>query len=201
MASLGARPLRRCARCGREGRNAFRTIAADRWDVWICTHEETCVARMHQVHRSHATRHNAPRTSGSAFDAGERPVCVIGVDADAVDDVASLVAGLTAADVDALVLSRASLNRLSRRDYALVVAIVRETDPVALVNDLTRRLLPFRRRAVPVIVACPTATMSPAVRTLAGATASVRITRPVDAPALLDALAATTETRLARSAS
>jgi hypothetical protein len=182
------RPLRRCSRCGREGRNAFRRIVPG-MDVWLCTHEETCVTRMRHRHRNGGGRPAADDDGLLAgFDAGERPICVIGSDPAGVDELAAMLEALSAADVDRLDLSPRSLMRLGRRDWALVVADLRATDPLALVNDLTRRLVPVRRQQVPVVVVRDDGDLRPSLETLLLLAATATIVRPIHPVTLLDAL-------------
>jgi hypothetical protein len=163
-------------------------------DVWFCTHEETCVARMRHRHR------NGGRPTGEAdgllvgFDAGERPICVIGSDPAGVDGLAAMLEALSTGDVARLDLSPRSLMLLARRDWALVVADLRATDPLALVNDLTRRLAPVRRQQVPVVVVRDDGDLRPSLESLLMLAATASIVRPIHPVALLDALSGRADT-------
>jgi hypothetical protein len=163
-------------------------------DVWLCTHEETCVTRMRHRHRNGGRSVQDGDGLLAGFDAGERPICVIGSDRRAVDELAAMLEALSAADVERLDLSPRSLMRLGRRDWALVVGDLRPTDPLALVNDLTRRLAPVRRQQVPVIVVRDAGDLRPSLETLLMLAATASIVRPIHPVTLLDALAGRTET-------
>lgn len=190
-ASTSERECRTCIRCGRTGSNAFRPIPGvqGRTD-WICSHVDPCVARMRTRHRTDARlSEGRPRTSPIApAHLSERPACVVGSKRHSVDALADILVEFTAADVDRLDLSRRSLDQVSRRDYGLIVVDARPDDPVACVNELTRRLSSKGRRDCTVVVCHDPEPLSPALDHFLRGTRAADVPRPVDAGRFMDAV-------------
>lgn len=190
-ASTSERESRTCIRCGRTGSNAFRPIPGvqGRTD-WICSHVDPCVARMRTRHRTDARLSvGRPPTSPIApAHLSERPTCVVGSDRASVDRLADILVEFAAADVDRLDLSRRSLDQVGRRDYGLIVVDARPGDPVACVNELTRRLAAPRRRDCSVVVCHDPGPLSPAIEHFLHGTRATDVRRPVDPDGFVEAV-------------
>ncbi len=178
-------------RCGRTGTNAFRPIPTDAGVMgWICTHVEPCVARMRVRHRSDV-RQSAGRPPTSPIappHISERPACVIGSNRASVEALAATLSELAAMEVDRLDFSRRSLDQVSRRDYGLVVLDAGDQDPVAFVNELSRRLATRQRRECAVIVCRGPEPASPAIEHLIQRLAAPTVERPVSGAMLMAAI-------------
>lgn len=182
------RPIRRCVRCGREGRNAFRPMRRDATtDAWLCTHADPCQERARLQQRAAAKRaQGRPSQSPiSGWFLDDRPVLVLGGDAASRAELATLLADITAAEVDCLGLDRRSLDLLGRRELGLVVADVRRGDPIAILNGLARRLARLMWRGVPIVVIHGPGDDGPAVEALVRASATHTLERPVDTNGLV----------------
>lgn len=180
-------------RCGRTGTNAFRPIPTDAGAMgWICTHVEPCVARMRVRHRSDVRQSEGrPPTSPIAPPhINERPACVIGSDPASVEQLAATLAELAAMEVDRLDCTRRSLDQVSRRDYGLVVLDAGDQDPVAFVNELSRRLATRQRRECAVLVCRGPEPASPAIEHLIQRLGAPTVEHPVTGAALMAAIAA-----------
>ena len=202
MSAISARESRTCVRCGRTGTNAFRPIPTDAGAMgWLCTHEEPCIARMRVRHRSGVRQSEGrPPTSPIASPhINERPACVIGSDRASVDTLASALSELAAMEVDQLDCTRRSLEQVSRRDYGLVVVDARDQDPVAFVNELSRRLATKQRHECTVVVCRGSEPASPAIEHLIGRLGARSVERPISGSALMAAVT-TPEQRPLRSA-
>ncbi len=186
-------------RCGRTGTNAFRPIPTDRGAMgWICTHVEPCVARMRVRHRSGVrVSEGRPKTSPIAPPhINERPACVIGSDADSVATLANGLAEIAAMEVDRLDCSRRALEQVSRRDYGLVVLDAGDQDPVAFVNELSRRLATKQRHECAVLVCRGPQPASPAIEHLIQRLGAPTLERPVSGAALMAAVTKLTDGEL-----
>lgn len=157
---------------------------------WVCTHQDPCVARMRTRHRSDARASvGRPPTSPIApAHLSERPACVIGSDAASVASLAEVLEEFAAAEVDRLDSSRASLDRISRRAYGLVVMDAREDDPVAFVNELARRLVAKQRSECAVLVVRDPGDVTPALEHLTQRLGAPTVVRPVDAAGFMAAI-------------
>lgn len=177
-------------RCGRTGTNAFRPIPTETGAMgWLCTHVEPCVARMRVRHRSDVrASEGRPRTSPIAPQhLNERPACVIGSDAPSVDALATGLEEIAAMEVDRLDCSRRSLDQVSRRDYGLVVLDAGDRDPVAFVNELSRRLATKQRHECAVVVCRGPEPVSPAIEHLIQRLGAPTVERPVTGSVLMAA--------------
>lgn len=186
--SVTQRATRRCARCGREGRNAYRRVHADvGGTMWVCTHEEPCIERTRLLRRAAArTVHGRPSQSPIAgFSWDGRRACVIGSDAASRHAIVTALGDLGGIEAEAVDLERRSIELLSCRDFGLVLADVRATDPVALLGELARRLSGVTRRGVPVIIAYAGSDGErPAIEALIRQCGGYRLTHPVDGASL-----------------
>lgn len=186
------RQPRTCWRCGRTGVNAFRSLrGAAGGDDWVCAHEDPCLRRLRTRRRATAREADGrPRTSPIAPpDLSERVACVIGSDDEATTAIAAVLADYAAMQVDRLGLECRTLDLLVRRDYGLVVLDARADDPVALLNELGRRLAAARRRDVASVVVHGDGPVTPTLELLCAASEAPRVRRPFDVPTLLAAVA------------
>lgn len=119
----------------------------------------------------------------SGYEPGERAIGVVSSDPIVRAVLAEAADALAPMGAEALDLSTRTLERLGRADFGLVVADLREADPVALVDGLGRRLVAVRRRGAAVLVChWPGADATrPAIRAVAESVASHRLLRPVTA--------------------
>lgn len=180
------RPLRRCARCGREGRNAYRPVGRDQAAAaWLCTHAEPCLARTRLQQRASAKRAHgrSPQSPISGRSLEDRRVLVVGADQTSRTDLAALVSEVTP-DVECLALDRRTLEVLGNREFGLVVADVRRGDPIAILNGLARRLTRITWHGAAAIVVHGPGDDGPAVEALVTGTNVQALLRPVDMAAL-----------------
>ena len=119
------------------------------------------------------------------LDLCDKPACIIGSAPESAAILADALTELAAVDVECLDLSQRSLLVLGRREFGLVIADVHRTDPVALLDGLSRRLAGLARRGVPVVVCHPSNEVGPAVEGLVAEAGAHRLRRPVPATALL----------------
>ena len=91
-------------------------------------------------------------------------------------------------DVDRLDCTRRSLDQLSRRDYGLVVLDAGDQDPVAFVNELSRRLATKQRHECSVVVCRDPEPVSPAIEHFIQRLGAPTVERPVSAAALMAAI-------------
>lgn len=150
------------------------------------------MARMRTRHRSDARASvGRPPTSPIApAHLSERPACVIGSDAASVAALAEVLEEFAAAEVDRLDSSRASLDRISRRAYGLVVLDARDDDPVAFVNELARRLTAKQRTECAVLVCREPGEVTPALERLTQRLGVPSVIRPVEAASFMAAVTA-----------
>lgn len=185
------RPLRRCVRCGREGRNAFRPIrGSTAGAVWLCSHAEPCHERSRLQQRAAAKRaQGRPSQSPiSGWSLDDHRVLVLGTDPAARTSLETLLSDVTSADVESLHLDRRSIDLVGRRELGMVVADVRHGDPVALLNGLARRLSRLVWRGIPVVLIHGQSEMSPAIEALVRDATTHVLTRPVEAADLVSVL-------------
>ena len=105
-----------------------------------------------------------------------------------MEALAAGLAELAAMEVDRLDCSRRSLEQVSRRDYGLVVIDARDQDPVAFVNELSRRLATKQRHECAVLVCRGPEPASPAIEHLIQRLGAPTIERPVSGSALMAAV-------------
>lgn len=187
-ADLGLRPLRRCARCGREGRNAYRPMrGAATAELWLCTHAEPCLERTRLLQRASAKRAHGrpPQSPISGWSLEDRRIVVVGGDEASRTALADLVSDATSAEVDCLALDRRGLDMLSRRECGLVIADVRQGDPIAILDGLDRRLSRIAWRGATVLVVHGPGDEGPAVEAIVRAPNVIALTRPVRPSALV----------------
>lgn len=195
MEEARARAPRTCVRCGRRGVNAFRRTLGDTGvPAWVCTHAATCLRRMRSEHRSRVRSSGArPRTSPIAPpDLADKPATVVGSRRDEVGLLAQILQEYLGIDVDPLPLTRRSLEVVSRRDLGLIVVDLHVDDPIALLNELGRRLSTARRRGVAAVVCHSAGHTGPAIERLAELSGATRVLRPHGAGALIDGVVAAT---------
>jgi hypothetical protein len=133
-------------------------------------------------------------------DLSEMTVCVIGSDPDAANMLGQVIREYAASDVDVLMLDRRGVYRASRGQYGLVVFDARPSDPVALVNDLGRRLAGLHRRRIPVVVCHSLGWVGPVVDQVIRQTDAHVATRPLDAGTFMRVVAGALGTGLAGEA-
>lgn len=184
-----ARAVRHCARCGREGRNAFRPVgAAVGATMWVCTHEGPCVERTRMLRRAaaRAAQGRPPQSPIAGYSWDARRACVIGSDPASRQAITAVLADLGSIDVESLDLTRRSIEMLGRRDFGLIMADVRAGDAIALLGMLARRLAGAGRRGVPIVVAHdPGDGNLPAIAALMREAGGTRLTRPIEPMTLL----------------
>jgi hypothetical protein len=184
MEGMTERPTRTCRRCGRTGKNAFRTLVlGDQVRGWVCSHDETCAARTRLKARRQRRGGDAPDDALPWID---KPVCVIGsnhADASLVGQVLTELAGL---EVEVLDASMRSLARMTMRDFGCVVVSTAWADPVRFLTDLARRLEVMHRRGVPIVVCYTAGAASPATTDLIRRSGAHAIARPYDASDLIE---------------
>lgn len=190
------RPMRRCARCGRTGYNAFeRTIDPAGSDPeWVCTHREPCLARRLERWRA-GTRTalgRAPSSPITPWADEDQKACVVAVDPDATERLEQLVRDLTPLQVEQLDGSPRAMARLSRGDYCLIVVDAGAGDPLAFCNELYRRLSRGRLSRVPlIIVREPGQRLRGPLAKLAGRPQAECLTRPMTPPAFMAGISTT----------
>ncbi|MBW3612502.1 MAG: hypothetical protein KY392_01420 [Chloroflexi bacterium] len=118
-----------------------------------------------------------------------------------MDRLADILVEFAAADVDRLDLSRRSLDQVGRRDYGLIVVDTRPGDPVACVNELTRRLAAPRRRDCSVVVCHDPEPVSPAIEHFLRGTRAIDVTRPIDPDGFVEAVRRASDGELVPAAS
>ena len=190
MTDEGAEP-RICVRCGRVGSYAFRPVASSSaTPAWMCSHEGPCLERLRADRRRRSRdRSHRPRTSQiTPEDLSERPACVIGSDEESIAHISALLSEFGGAEVERLPLDRRALNRLPRLGVSVVVVDSHASDPIALVNELTRRLGALAERGTPVVVCRSSGTSRPSTERLIQATAARTAERPFDASSLMVAV-------------
>ena len=111
--------------------------------------------------------------------------------------LAQVLAEYMATDVDVLALDRRGIERLSRRAYGLIVIDAQAGDPIALVNELDRRLPVLKQRGVPLVVCVSLGHEGPAVEGMVLHTGALRVTRPFDAGTFMQVVADALGTALA----
>jgi CheY-like chemotaxis protein len=186
------RASRTCARCGRTGFNAFELVAEGEGPpAWVCTHEGPCGARRRAQWRA-GSRMSLGRPRSSPLLAGAddgQQVCVIGGDPDATDRIDRWLRETTPLEVDRLDHSRRSLTRLSHGTYCLVIVDARASDPLAYLNEVSRRLRSAQRSQIPVVVLTDTPqALRPPLAELAERPAVMVVRRPDAATDLADAV-------------
>ena len=188
MEDARARTPRTCVRCGRHGVNAFRPAVANvARSGWICTHDATCLRRMRSEHRLQVrTSGGRPRTSPIAPpDLADKPAAVIGSRSEDIALIARLLEVYLGMDVSELGLVRRSLDVVSRRDLGVVVVDLHVDDPVAVLNELGRRLAMARRRGLRSVVCHSAGHTGPAIERLVTLSGAKRVLRPYDAETLI----------------
>jgi CheY-like chemotaxis protein len=176
------RPLRRCVRCGREGRNAFRPMRGTApGAAWLCAHAEPCHERARLRQRAAAKRAQGRPVQSpiSGWSLDERRVLVLSADPESRTALQGLLSDVASADVECLGLDRRSIELLGRREFGMVVVDVRRGDPVAILNGLARRLSRLVWRGVPVVLIRGVQDDGPAIEALAQ-TATYALARPVE---------------------
>lgn len=118
--------------------------------------------------------------------------CVIGSDVEAIEVVAEVLVDYAAIEVDRLVLDLRCLDLVRRRDYGLVIVDAHPTDPIAVLNELGRRLGMARRRGVATVLIHGGGPLSPALELFCATTSAAELVRPFDVPSLLAAVAEAT---------
>ena len=101
-----------------------------------------------------------------------------------------LLTGVAGVEVECLPLTIRSLDVVSRRDFGLVVFDAQTTDPIALLNELTRRLAGLRRRGTSIIVSHDPAAAGPSLEQLITKAGASGLARPVSPIAILEATGA-----------
>jgi hypothetical protein len=203
MEDARARTPRTCVRCGRRGVNAFRPAVGDTaTSGWVCTHDATCLRRMRSEHRLQVrTSGGRPRTSPIAPpDLADKPAAVIGSRPDDIGLLARLLEVYLGMDVDELALGRRSLDIVSRRDLGVVIVDLHVDDPVAVLNELGRRLAMARRRGVRSVVCHSAGHTGPAIERLIMLSGATRVLRPYDAGTLINGVIDAAGTGLGNSA-
>ena len=196
MEATTDRAIKKCERCGRRGKNAFRKLVLGQHvRGWVCSHGDTCTARTRlKARRQH-------RDAGSAEGTLpwiDKPVCVIGSDPEETVLVGQVLAELAGLEADVLDASRRSLARMTMRDYGCVVVTCSWRDGVGFLTDVTRRLVTMHTRGVPVVV-CHTDVISPATADLIRRAAAHAISRPYDAGDLIETVARAAAGKVPRS--
>ena len=183
------RAVRRCARCGREGRNAFRPVQmAGGAGLWICSHDGPCTERTRMLRRaaSRSAQGRPPQSPIAGFSWDARRACVIGSEPASRRALATALGDLGSIDVECLDLARRTVEMVSARGFGIVVAAVRAGDPVALLGELARRLAGASRRGVAVVVVSRSGDGEmPAIASLVRQTGARRLQHPIDGGSLL----------------
>ena len=197
IGAMDDRGSKTCVRCGRVGYTAFRAVRKrGSAPIDVCAHPVPCEKRRGRRRRvaARAATGRPPTSSIAPPDVATRRAAIIGSDAESVDVLAGALEDYLTVEVDRLSLNRRAIEGLANREYGVVVVDALPGDPIALLNDLARRLAAARAKHASVVVCQTVGDRTPSLDRLVQLTRANVVEKPFDAATFVAAVAAASGT-------